>query len=335
MGPTVSNQLSAIGSRSLWHRITLQFSHWITLHISVLRCREIPHLEFHVHVLLILSLKMSMRRHFTFFQCSDWAKGAVGCFCSAYGLADWETIKFRLDGALSTRLSCRCPFSLQGSWTRWSLQVPSNWNDSMILWISLQKFTFPRASHALLWLCVCIPVWLRYISTVVTFSLRKCVYFPWMNRGFARSFQTQALLYNHCIVITSFYFLFFLTKQSRASTLIVNKFVKEAIIESHFHSSKWQALILECTLRHSLTISKANERRVPFTVDFVHSSLAAEDGFVLAPVGLVWYLVKFLLVELYTGVVFLSVVPQMCFSEYLLTRGWYCKGVLKGIMTLE
>jgi len=27
------------------------------------------------------------------------------------------------------------PYSLQGSWTRWSLRVPSNSNDSMILWI--------------------------------------------------------------------------------------------------------------------------------------------------------------------------------------------------------
>ena len=37
-----------------------------------------------------------------------------------------ETFKIRLDGALSTWGSCGCPCSLQGSWTRWPLQVPSN-----------------------------------------------------------------------------------------------------------------------------------------------------------------------------------------------------------------
>ena len=31
--------------------------------------------------------------------------------------------------------SCRCPCSLQGSWTRWPLNVPSNSNDSMRLWL--------------------------------------------------------------------------------------------------------------------------------------------------------------------------------------------------------
>jgi len=30
--------------------------------------------------------------------------------------------------------SCRCPCSLQGSWSRWPLRVPSNLNNSMILW---------------------------------------------------------------------------------------------------------------------------------------------------------------------------------------------------------
>ena len=35
--------------------------------------------------------------------------------------------------------SCRCPCSLQGSWIRWPLRIPSNSNDSMILWISLEN----------------------------------------------------------------------------------------------------------------------------------------------------------------------------------------------------
>ena len=44
-----------------------------------------------------------------------------------------ETLKVRLDGVLSTWWICRCPCSLQGSWTRWTLRVPSDSNDSMIL----------------------------------------------------------------------------------------------------------------------------------------------------------------------------------------------------------
>ena len=32
--------------------------------------------------------------------------------------------------------SCRCPCSVQGSWTRQPLKVPSNSNDSVILWFS-------------------------------------------------------------------------------------------------------------------------------------------------------------------------------------------------------
>jgi len=46
-----------------------------------------------------------------------------------------ETLQVRLDGALSTCCSCRCPCSWQGSWTRRPLRVPSNPNDSMIFQI--------------------------------------------------------------------------------------------------------------------------------------------------------------------------------------------------------
>ena len=44
-----------------------------------------------------------------------------------------ETLMVRLEGLWATWCSCRCPWSLQGSWTRWPLRVPSNSNDSMIL----------------------------------------------------------------------------------------------------------------------------------------------------------------------------------------------------------
>ena len=38
--------------------------------------------------------------------------------------------------APSTWLSCRCPCSLQRSWNRWPLKVPSYSNDSMTVWWS-------------------------------------------------------------------------------------------------------------------------------------------------------------------------------------------------------
>jgi len=52
-----------------------------------------------------------------------------------------EILKVRLDGVLSTSSSCRCPFSLQESWTRWSLRVSSNSNDSMIIRLRVEQGT--------------------------------------------------------------------------------------------------------------------------------------------------------------------------------------------------
>jgi len=49
----------------------------------------------------------------------------------------WD-IQVRLDGALSTWSSCRCPHSLQGGWSRWLIRVPFNSNDSMILRVNHQ-----------------------------------------------------------------------------------------------------------------------------------------------------------------------------------------------------
>ena len=45
-----------------------------------------------------------------------------------------EISKVRMEGHWAPWLSCRHPCSLQGSWTRWPLRVPSNSNDSVILW---------------------------------------------------------------------------------------------------------------------------------------------------------------------------------------------------------
>ena len=51
-------------------------------------------------------------------------------------------IQGRAGGALSTLIICRCPCSLQGSWSRWPLRVPSDSNDSMILICDSMTFFF-------------------------------------------------------------------------------------------------------------------------------------------------------------------------------------------------
>ena len=71
-----------------------------------------------------------------------------------------ETLKVRLDRALSTWSSRRCPCSLQGSCARWPLKVPSNSSTSMIQ-DHLKSVTscsntppfFPVHPHARLSLC--------------------------------------------------------------------------------------------------------------------------------------------------------------------------------------
>ena len=50
------------------------------------------------------------------------------------GAPSIETFEVKVDGAMSTWWSCRCPCSLQGSSTRWPLRIPSNSNDYMVLW---------------------------------------------------------------------------------------------------------------------------------------------------------------------------------------------------------
>ena len=48
-------------------------------------------------------------------------------------------------GALSTWWSCRYPCSLQGSWTRWPLKVPSNFCDSDTSCCSTPRFSVDSA----------------------------------------------------------------------------------------------------------------------------------------------------------------------------------------------
>jgi len=62
------------------------------------------------------------------------------------GAPSVETFKARLNRLRATWSSWRCPCSLQGSWTRWPLKVPSNPRHSMIL-IASQVFQFFWACH--------------------------------------------------------------------------------------------------------------------------------------------------------------------------------------------
>ena len=62
----------------------------------------------------------------------------------------------QLDGALSTRWSCRCPGSLQGNWTRWPLEIAFNiW----ILWFcffnlkGIKNTRYQGTTCLFLWKC--------------------------------------------------------------------------------------------------------------------------------------------------------------------------------------
>ena len=52
-----------------------------------------------------------------------------------------QTLKVRLDQALGNLIHLWCLCSLQGSWIRWSLEVPSNSEDSIILQVVLMNFS--------------------------------------------------------------------------------------------------------------------------------------------------------------------------------------------------
>ena len=45
-----------------------------------------------------------------------------------------KAFKVSLDKALGNLIKLCCPWSLQGSWTRWLSEVPSNSKDSVSLW---------------------------------------------------------------------------------------------------------------------------------------------------------------------------------------------------------
>ena len=62
-----------------------------------------------------------------------------GVFTAARGDGCWQTLLSRSGwtGLWATWSSRRRPCSLHGGWTRWPWMVPSNPNNSMILWLPL------------------------------------------------------------------------------------------------------------------------------------------------------------------------------------------------------
>ena len=75
-------------------------------------------------------------------------------------------------GLWATWCSCRCPCSLQESWTRWPLKAPSNWYDSMVLWFAKHNGIIVRYQ----WWDTCgIPVQIQYLFPAVWIS----VYVRW------------------------------------------------------------------------------------------------------------------------------------------------------------
>ena len=55
------------------------------------------------------------------------------CSPSSWVPYPWRHSRPGWMGSLATWSCCRCPCSLHMDWTRWSLRVPSNFNDSVIL----------------------------------------------------------------------------------------------------------------------------------------------------------------------------------------------------------
>jgi len=67
-----------------------------------------------------------------FFLWWGWWSTAGGCQERCWVPHPWRHSRPGWTELWATWSSCRCPCSLQGSWTRWPLKVPSNSNDSMI-----------------------------------------------------------------------------------------------------------------------------------------------------------------------------------------------------------
>ena len=113
----------------------------------------------------------------------------------------WMSSPWRLSRSGWTKLwatwsSWGCLCSLQGSWTRWPLKVPSNSNDSMILWLTgtwlkalvLRQLlflsissVFSKTKSKLFHIYMCLCIWtqnLRYFLIYNSEKLKENRLFP-------------------------------------------------------------------------------------------------------------------------------------------------------------
>jgi len=95
-----------------------------------------------------------------------------------------ETPKVRLDGALTPDGAVGVPRSLQGSWTRCPLRVPSNSNDSMILFQWPGNFGTP---------CNYLPA---YISIWIDNGVGRVTHVSNTNLRWSSALKNQRGLYN-------------------------------------------------------------------------------------------------------------------------------------------
>ena len=79
----------------------------------------------------------------------------------------WKHSRSGWMGLWKTWLSWRCPYSLQGGWTRWSLKVPSNTNYCEILW---KLYFKPWQSCELSSFSVCMPLVLHSVPPLINHS---------------------------------------------------------------------------------------------------------------------------------------------------------------------
>jgi len=80
-------------------------------------------------------MKPSLRDIKTGYKKNWWWWGAgTGCPDMWWMPHLWRHSRSNWMGLWATWSSCRCPCSLQRSWTRWLLRVSSNSSDSMIVW---------------------------------------------------------------------------------------------------------------------------------------------------------------------------------------------------------
>jgi len=107
----------------------------------------------------------------------------------------------RLDKAVGNLILLWCPCSLQGSWTTWTSEVPSNYKDSMILW----SFILTAPIHH-----VMVGFWDRTVCRLLCEAARTCppvlVSEPWqgLSCGHGVPSVSEASIITFCTLFVLF-----------------------------------------------------------------------------------------------------------------------------------